>query len=61
LSLTFALALDSLGLPTLYWEKLPTIALSLAVAIVGIYEGNDLEIATKEVRTLACEPFAQHS
>ena len=61
LSLTFALALDSLGLPTLYWEKLPTIALSLALAIVGICERNELEIATKEVRPLACEPFAQHS
>ncbi len=60
-ALVFALGLDSLGLSTLYWEKLPTIALSLAAVVVGMCERNDLEIAVKEVRTLACEPFAQHS
>ena len=60
--LIFALGLDSLGLSTLYWEKLPTIALSLAVVVVvGLCERNDPEIAVKEVHTLACEPFAQHS
>jgi O-antigen ligase len=61
LSLTFALVLDSLGLSTLYWEKLPTIALSLAIVVVGLCERNDLEIAVKGVRTQASEPFAQHS
>jgi O-antigen ligase len=42
LALTAAVILDSIGLPTLYWEKLPTISLSLAVALVGICERNAL-------------------
>ncbi len=41
LSLIFVLCLDSVGLPTLYWEKLPTIALSLAVALVGICQREE--------------------
>lgn len=61
LALTFTLGLDSFGLSTLYWEKLPTIALSLAVAVVGLCERFDLPMAVKELRTLAREPFAQHS
>lgn len=61
LALTFALGLDSLALPTLYWEKLPTIALSLAVAIVGLCERNDQEMVVREIRRLACEPYAQQS
>jgi O-antigen ligase len=43
LALVFALGLDSLGLATLYWEKLPTIALSVAIAMVGISERGELE------------------
>jgi O-antigen ligase len=42
LALTTAAFLDSFGLPTLYWEKLPTISLSLAVALIGICERNAL-------------------
>jgi O-antigen ligase len=61
LALIFTLGLDSLGLPTLYWEKLPTIALSLAVAVVGNCERKNPEIAVQDVGTLASEPFAQHS
>jgi O-antigen ligase len=34
LALIFALSVDSLGLATLYWEKLPTIALALAIAVL---------------------------
>jgi O-antigen ligase len=60
-ALIFALCLDSLGLSTLYWEKLPTIALSLAVVVVGLCERDVPEMAVKEVRTLAYEPFAEHS
>jgi O-antigen ligase len=60
LAVTFALGLDSLGLPTLYWEKLPAIALSFAIAVVGICERNDLEIVVPETRALAYERFTQH-
>lgn len=45
LALAFTLCLDSVGLPTLYWEKLPAIALSVAVAVVGICEGNETQSA----------------
>lgn len=61
LALIFALSLDSLGLSTLYWEKLPTIALSLAAAVVGMCERLEPEIPVNPVRTLPCEPIAQHS
>jgi len=61
LALIVALGLDSLALSTLYWEKLPTIALSLAIAVVGMCERNDPETAVNKIRTLACEPYAQHS
>ena len=61
LALIFALGLDSLGLSTLYWEKLPTIALSLAIAVVGMCERNDPEFAVRENRISAYEPIAQRS
>jgi hypothetical protein len=61
LALAFTVCLDSLGLPTLYWEKLPTIALTLAAAAIGICERNSLEFSSEEVRVLAREPFPQSS
>jgi O-antigen ligase len=61
LALIFALVLDSLALATLYWEKLPTIALSLAVVVVGMCERIDPVIAVKDVRTLTREPYPQYS
>jgi hypothetical protein len=61
LALIFAMSLDSLGLATLYWEKLPIIALSLAIAVVGMCERNDLEFAVRENRISAYEPIAQRS
>jgi O-antigen ligase len=61
LALTLALCLDSLGLPTLYWEKLPTIALSLAAALVGVCERSDFETAVKESRKASRASLAQHS
>ena len=61
LALTFTLCLDSLGLPTLYWEKLPTIALSIAVAAVGICERNISELATNKVPWPAYQAIARHS
>jgi O-antigen ligase len=60
-SLIFALVLDSFGLSTLYWEKLPTIALSLAVVVVGLCERMDQEIDAREFHTPSYELFRQHS
>jgi hypothetical protein len=61
LALIFALSLDSFGLSTLYWEKLPAIALALTIAVVGLCERDDLEVAVRENRISGYEPFAQHS
>jgi O-antigen ligase len=47
LALIVALCLDSVGLSTLYWEKLPTIALSLAAVVAGLCERNDMELTVK--------------
>jgi O-antigen ligase len=61
LAVMLALCLDSLALPTLYWEKLSTIALSLAAAVVGLCERRDLDIAVDEVPAPVREPFEQLS
>lgn len=61
LALTVALCLDSIGLPTLYWEKLPTIALSLALAVVGICERDHPAVVQNEVRALEEQPSVQFS
>ncbi len=60
-SLALVLLLDSIGLSTLYWEKLPTIALSLAVAVAGHCERKFPEPSAREVRSLQFEPYAQRS
>ncbi len=59
LSLMVALAIDSLGLPTLYWEKLPTITLSLAVIVVGLCERNTLQFAERESLKFAAAAMTQ--
>jgi O-antigen ligase len=61
LSVILALCLDSLGFPTLYFEKLPTIALSLVVAVVGMRERDDVVISPAGVHTLAGEPVTQQT
>lgn len=53
LAATAALFLDSLGLPTLYWEKLPTIALGVATALVGLCEDEAFEVSVDELGPLA--------
>jgi O-antigen ligase len=58
LALIFTLCLDSVGLPTLYWEKLPTIAMSLAIAVVGLCERNVSELEVKEIQWNTSESFA---
>jgi O-antigen ligase len=59
LALTFALSLDSLGLETLYWEKLPTIAMALAIAVLGVCERNGFEDAAPENLIAAAMPSTQ--
>ena len=61
LAVTFAFCIDGIGLPAQYWEKLSTVALSLAAAVVGLCERNELEMGVKEVRTPAREPFERLS
>ncbi len=58
LSLIATLCLDSLGLSTLYWEKLPTIVLSLALALVGMCERDEPQQAYEKIRALSYAPSA---
>jgi O-antigen ligase len=59
LALIFTLCLDSLGFPTLYWEKLPTVALSLSLALIGICERRNRTVSPEEVHELQYETYAQ--
>jgi O-antigen ligase len=59
LALILALCVDSLGLPTLYWQKLPTIALALALAVLGVCERNGFEDAAHENLIAAAMPSTQ--
>ena len=56
-----AAVLDSFGLPTLYWEKLPTISLALAVALIGICERNGLQTVSQLESALEMESLPQHT
>ncbi len=59
LALVAAAFLDSFGLPTLYWEKLPTISLSVAVALIGICEKNIFQTVPKPESSMEMETLAQ--
>lgn len=48
-----ALVLDSFVVPTLYWEKLPTIALAIIAALAGFCEAEDFESSVSETRAAA--------
>jgi O-antigen ligase len=50
LALILTLCLDSIGLPTLYWEKLPTIALAVALAVVGLCERDVSELEVNDLQ-----------
>ncbi len=60
LALIFTLALDSIGLSTLYWEKLATIALSLSIALAGVCEGHGLKVAERDICSPGLDRFAEH-
>ncbi len=53
LAIVAALVLDSFVVPTLYWEKLPTITLAMAAALAGLCEAEDLELSVSDVRAAA--------
>jgi O-antigen ligase len=61
LALMFALCVDSFGLPTLYWEKLPTISISLGIAVLGICERKAFAPARQEAPAHGWESLPQHS
>jgi O-antigen ligase len=61
LALSAAICLDSMGSSTLYWEKLPTIALSVGVALIGICERDRLEGAAQSAPAPGLEGLPQHS
>jgi O-antigen ligase len=61
LALLFAICLDSFGLPTLYWEKLPTISISLGLAVLGICERKLYAPARDEELAQVLESLPQHS
>jgi O-antigen ligase len=58
LALILTLCLDSIALPTLYWEKLPTIALSVAFAVIGLSERVVPQEEIKEIQWNNLESFA---
>ncbi len=61
LALTAVQCFDSFGLPTLYCEKLPTIAVSIAIALAGICERSAAESAPERSRPLPLDGIPQHS
>lgn len=61
LSLMLVLCMDSIGLPTLYWEKLPIIASSLALAVIGICERDGLRYTENIHLESIAEPQALRS
>ena len=61
LALSVTLCLDSFGSSTLYWEKLPTIALSIGIALIGICERNRVWAAVPDASTAAYVALFEHS
>ena len=53
--------MDSLASSTLYWEKLPTIALSIGIALIGICERNRASADQQDTPAAAYEALPQHS
>jgi O-antigen ligase len=53
--------IDSLASSTLYWEKLPTIALSVGIALIGICERNSVAAVAQNAPVAAYEALPQQS
>ena len=61
LALSVTVCLDSFGSSTLYWEKLPTIALSIGIALIGICERNRIWTVAPDASTVAHEALPEYS
>jgi O-antigen ligase len=61
LALSATVCLDSFGSVTLYWEKLPTIALSIGIALIGTCERNRVWGAAHNSSIRAYEALPQDS
>jgi O-antigen ligase len=61
LALSLTVCLDSFGSVTLYWEKLPTIALSIGIALIGICERNRVCMAAQNAYAPAYEVLPERS
>jgi O-antigen ligase len=55
LALSLTVCLDSFGSSTLYWEKLPTIAQSIGIALIGICERNRVCVIAQDAYALEYE------
>jgi O-antigen ligase len=61
LAWSVTVCLDSLGSVTLYWEKLPTIALSIGIALIGICERNRVWAAAQSTFAAQYEALPEQS
>jgi O-antigen ligase len=61
LALCLTVCLDSFGSVTLYWEKLPTIALSIGIALIGICERNRVWTVAQNASAAAYQALPEHS
>jgi O-antigen ligase len=61
LAWSVAVCMDSFGSVTLYWEKLPTIALSIGVALIGICERNRVRAGAQNTFVARYEALPEHS
>ena len=61
LALSVTLCIDSFGSSTLYWEKLPTIALSIGIALIGISERNRVWTVAHDAPAAAYQVLPERS
>jgi hypothetical protein len=61
LAWSVAVCMESFGSVTLYWEKLPTITLSIGIAVIGFCERNRVRAAAQNTFAAQYEAFPQHS
>ena len=61
LALSVTVCIDSVGSSTLYWEKLPTIAMSIGIALIGICERNRVWTVAHDASPAAYQAVPQHS